>query len=276
MQQVIYPFLAEQCQVPVILVYLEGLKDADGMKLINAVSLARRLGKAVIVYKAGRTPTGQKAVMGHTASLAGDFVVARSLLREAGALVAETFDEFEDLAQLACLSHQRTTGEGRFFFMSNAGFESAGMADAVIPGGPVAAPAPDAGLARRLREILVRHGLDSIVDAKNPLDITPMAADAAAIEIAQAVLQSPSVDGLVAAMIPLTPAMKTLPEEGLADSFAAKLGDLAKRSGKIVVFCVAGGSLYEPYVAEARKRGLPVFRSADRAVRALAAFAASR
>ncbi len=66
--------------------------------------------------------------------------------------------------------------------------------------------------------------------------------------------------------------MKTLPEEGLEDSFIAKLGELAKKSGKPVVCSVACGSLYEPYVAVARKHGLPVFRSADRAVRALAAF----
>ena len=77
---------------------------------------------------------------------------------------------------------------------------------------------------------------------------------------------------LVAAGIPLTPAMKTLPEEGLIESFPAKLGELAKASGKPVVCSVACGSLYEPYVAEARKHGLPVFRSADRALRAMAAF----
>ncbi len=266
--------VVEDATVRVILVYLEGLKETDGLKLRRAISRARKLKKTVIVYKAGRTPTGQKAVMGHTASLAGDFVVVRSLLAQAGALLAETFDDFEDLAQLACFSHGRPAGQGRFFFMSNAGFESAGMADAVLPHGPLSAPPPDTRLARHLQDVLARHGLDSIVDAKNPLDVTPMATDAAAIETAAAVLSNPSLDGLIAAMIPLTPTMKTLLEEGLGESFAARLGDLAKKSGKLVVFCVASGSLYEPYVAEARQRGLPVFRSADRAVRALAAFVA--
>jgi acyl-CoA synthetase (NDP forming) len=156
--------------------------------------------------------------------------------------------------------------------MGNAGFEAAGMADNILPHGPVSAAVPDAPLTKKLADILKKHKLDSIVDVRNPLDVTPMAADAPLIEVADAVLKSPLVDCLVAAGIPLTPAMKTLPAEGLEESFPAKLGELAKASGKPVVFSVACGSLYDPYAAEARKHGLPVFRSADRALRAMASF----
>jgi len=264
--------VVEDETVKVILVYLEGLKEEDGLKLTHSVARARSSGKTVIVYKAGRTPTGTKAVMGHTASIAGDFVVMRSILSGAGAWVAEDFDQFEDLAQMACFCHGRSPGQGRLFALSNAGFEAAGMADHILPHGPVSAVVPDAPLGRKLAEILKKYKLDPIVDVRNPLDVTPMASDAPLIEITAAVLDSPLVDCLVAAGIPLTPAMKTLPEEGLAESFPAKLGELAKASGKPVVCSVACGSLYEPYVAEARKHGLPVFRSADRALRAMAAF----
>jgi acyl-CoA synthetase (NDP forming) len=264
--------VVEDDTVKVILVYLEGLQEEDGLKLAHSVARARASGKTVIVYKAGRTPTGTKAVMGHTASIAGDFVVLRSVMTAAGALVADDFDQFEDLAQMACFCHGRSLGQGRLFALSNAGFETAGMADNILPHGPVSAVVPDAALGKRLADILKKHKLDSIVDVRNPLDVTPMAPDAPLIEVAAAVLESPLVDCLLAAGIPLTPAMKTLPEEGLAESFPAKLGELAKASGKPVVCSVACGSLYEPYVAQARKHGLPVFRSADRALRAMAAF----
>ncbi|MDD5656305.1 MAG: acetate--CoA ligase family protein [Elusimicrobia bacterium] len=265
--------VVEDETVKVVLVYLEGLKEADGVKLVRAVERARGRGKSVVIYKAGRTPTGQKAVMGHTASIAGDFVVARELLSRSGALMAETFDDFEDLAQMCCFCHERPLGRGRLFVLSNAGFETAGMADSVLPHGPVSAPVPAGPLAGKLADILSRHKLDSIVDVRNPLDVTPMAADAPLVEIAAAALASEEIDGLVAAVIPLTPVMKTLPEEGLEESFAAKLGELARRAGKPAVFCVGCGSLYDPYVEQARGRGLPVFRSADRAIRAMAAFA---
>ncbi|MDD5627516.1 MAG: acetate--CoA ligase family protein [Elusimicrobia bacterium] len=264
--------LVEDETVKVVLVYLEGLKEEDGLKLAHGVARARATGKTVIVYKAGRTPTGTKAVMGHTASIAGDFVVARSVLTAAGALFAENFDHFEEQTQMSCFCHGRPVGQGRLFVLSNAGFETAGTADSILPQGPVTASPTDGALGKTLAGILKKHKLDSIVDVRNPLDVTPMATDAALVEIAAAVLESPLVDGLVAAGIPLTPAMKTLPEEGLADSFPARLGELAKASGKPVVCSVACGSLYDPYVAEARGHGLPVFRSADRALRAMAAF----
>ena len=136
--------VVEDETVKVILVYLEGLKEEDGLKLAHAVARARSSGKTVIVYKAGRTPTGTKAVMGHTASIAGDFVVMRSILSGAGAWVAEDFDQFEDLAQMACFCHGRSPGQGRLFALSNAGFEAAGMADHILPHGPVSAAVPDA------------------------------------------------------------------------------------------------------------------------------------
>jgi acyl-CoA synthetase (NDP forming) len=259
--------------VKVVLVYLEGLKEDDGLKLAQSVARARARGQIVIVYKAGRTPTGQKAVMGHTASIASDFAVARALLSEAGALVAETFDDFEDLAQFACFCHGRSMGEGRLFAISNAGFETAGMADSIAPQGPLRAIVPEGSFAKKLAKILAQHKLDSIVDVRNPLDVTPMAPDAPQIEVSAAVLEAENVDCLLAATIPLTPAMKTLPEEGFQDSFAVKVGELARQARKPVVFCVGCGKLYDPYCEEARKHGLPVFRSADRAVRALAAFA---
>jgi acyl-CoA synthetase (NDP forming) len=102
--------VVEDDTVKVILVYLEGLKEEDGLKLAHSVARARASGQTVIVYKAGRTPTGTKAVMGHTASIAGDFVVMRAILSCAGAWVAEDFDQFEDLTQMACFCHGRGHG----------------------------------------------------------------------------------------------------------------------------------------------------------------------
>ena len=44
-------------------------------------------------------------------------------------------------------------------------------ADNILPRGPVQTAAPDAALTQRLGDILARHRLDSIVDARNPLDV---------------------------------------------------------------------------------------------------------
>ncbi|MFA6092611.1 MAG: acetate--CoA ligase family protein [Elusimicrobiota bacterium] len=267
---------AKDPSIKVLLVYLEGLQPGDGLRLARSIREARKQGKTVVVYKAGRTPTGQKAVMGHTASIAGDHVVTSSVFARAGALVAETFDDFDDLSQISCFCADFPSLGPGLFAMSNAGFETAGMADSILPDGPIQAAALDEKTTRRMEELLREGKLDGIVDVRNPLDVTPMAGDAPILKLSEAALRSACVDAVLVAMIPLTPAMKTLPEEGLEESVPVRLGTLAKTARKPVLFCVASGTLYDPYARLAQDQGLPVFRAADRALRAYARARAAR
>ncbi|KAF0125428.1 MAG: putative ADP Acetyl CoA Synthethase [Elusimicrobia bacterium] len=259
--------LADEDDLKVLLVYIEGFKPGDGLALARVVEKARTKGKQVLLYKAGRTVVGQKAVMGHTASIAGDYMVTRAIMEKAGALVAESFDEFSDLAALAYCLAGRRPANGNTFFMSNAGFEAAGMADGIS--GPLAAgmsPELTAEMAGTLKE----HKLDSIVDARNPLDVTPMATDAAIGAIVRTALASDEYSGALVSMIPLTVAMNTLPKspdwpDDLDNSFLKGAAETARAEKKPLIFCAAAGARYEPYCAYAQSLGLPVFRSADRA-----------
>ena len=260
--------LADEDDLKVILVYMEGFKPGDGLALARVIAKARSKGKQVVLYKAGRTAVGQKAVMGHTASIAGDYLVTRLIMEEAGALVAETFDDFNDLAAMACCFADLDLKHGNTFFLSNAGFEAAGMADGVTDRITAdMSPALAAEMAKTLREFK----LDSIVDAKNPLDITPMANDGAIGGIVQTALASDEFSGAVVSMVPLTPAMNTLPKgehwpDDLEKSFLRGAAEAAREARKPLLFCVAAGSIYEPYCAYAQALGLPVFRSSDRAI----------
>ncbi|MHB0996873.1 MAG: acetate--CoA ligase family protein [Elusimicrobiales bacterium] len=266
--------LAEEDDLKVLLVYMEGFKPGDGLALAKVIEKARAKGKLVVLYKAGRTAVGQKAVMGHTASIAGDYLVTRLIMEAAGALVAETFDEFNDLAALACSFGDCAIKNGNTFFMSNAGFEAAGMADG-ISGRITAEMSKD--LAESIDEVLKEHRLDSIVDAKNPLDITPMASDDAIGGVVKAALASDEFSGAVVSMIPLTAMMNTLPKGGaypddLEKSFLKGAAAAARSAKKPLVFVVGSGTRYEPYCDYAQSLGVPVFRSADRAVRMYAKF----
>jgi hypothetical protein len=78
-------------------------------------------------------------------------------------------------------------------------------------------------------------------------------------------------------MVPLTPAMSTLPKGGawpddLERSFLKGAAAAAREARKPLIFCVAAGTIYEPYCAYAQELGLPVFRSSDRAVRLYAKY----
>ncbi|OGS06970.1 MAG: hypothetical protein A2270_00870 [Elusimicrobia bacterium RIFOXYA12_FULL_51_18] len=261
--------LSEEEELKVILVYLEGFKYADGLLLAKVIEKARGKGKRIIVYKAGRTATGQKAVMGHTASIAGDYLAAKTILEAAGALAADNFDDFNDLAAMACYFSKFEIKTGNTFFLSNAGFESAGMADSVS--GLLTAELKDARLIDDMQKVLKEFRLDGIVDVKNPLDITPMASDAAIGRITDLALACAEFGAVLLSMVPLTPAMNTLPKRGsdypddLERSFLKHTAEHMKHEGKPLLFCVAAGSLYDPYCEYALDLGIPIFRSADRA-----------
>ncbi|MFA6317715.1 MAG: acetate--CoA ligase family protein [Elusimicrobiota bacterium] len=272
----------EDPAVKVVLVYLEGFKPGDGASLARTASKAKALGKTLVVYKGGRTPAGAGAAKGHTASLAGDFAVARSVLSASGALVAETFDDFDDLAAMALLAAKHPIKGGRTYFITNAGFEAVGMADSVSPKGQLKAEVPGPALKERLGAALTEFGLDAIIDVRNPLDVTPMASDAALIKLADAALASDEVDVLLLSPVPLTPAMQTLPageghkEDFTKSSLVKELKGLMERHKKPILFCVASGHLYDPYVKAAQDAGAASFRAADRAARALSRYLSSR
>lgn len=61
-----------------------------------------------------------------------------------------------------------------------------------------------------------------------------------------------------------------------AGSVASRLASLALESDKPAVLVVDGGSQYDPMVAWIEERGVPVLRSADRALRLLDVFCRSR
>ncbi len=118
-------------EVDVIAVYAEGFNDLDGLEFCTAVRQAVMNGKEVVFYKAGRTPEGKTATSGHTASLAGDYMVCESCVRQAGAIVARTFQEFQDLFMLAEKLSNKTICGDRLAAVSGAGFEAVGMADSI-------------------------------------------------------------------------------------------------------------------------------------------------
>jgi len=90
-------------------------------------------------------------------------------------------------------------------------------------------------------------------------------------------LESPEVDALVMSFVPLTPAMLTTPDEiAKTGSLVERLPKLFAAAKKPIVVNIDSGPLYEPMVRALRAAGVPVFRSADQAVRALGRYMCQR
>jgi acyl-CoA synthetase (NDP forming) len=270
--------------IDVIALYMEGFKDLDGLALCRAVRAAVRAGKEVVFYKAGRTPEGMHATAGHTASVAGDYMVCASCVRQAGAMVADTLTQFEDLAQLAALLHDKDVPGNRLAAMSGAGFEAVAMADSIQGDGFAMRMAEFSEQTRaEAARLLAAQRLDRLVEVRNPLDINPAADDRLHADMARLLAADAHVDGVVVGLDPLSPAMKTLPEglregESLDDpqGIAALFPAVVAETRKPMVGVVDGGPLFDPLAKRLLDRGVPVFRSCDRAVAALAKYMEGR
>lgn len=270
-------FIKDDPRIDVFAVYMEGFQRGDGLAFARAVKETVALGKDVVFYKAGRTSEGRSATAGHTASVAGDYAVCESAIEEAGAWVAKDFNEFSDLLRL-CTRFRGVSIEGnRVAAVSNAGFEAVGMADAIRVGRAEITLQPFVGdTRRRLEEILVQFKLNGLVDVKNPFDITPMANDEAYAQLIGTILDDSNIDGAMVGIVPLTPALQTLPgDPGSRESvlnpgsICQILPQVAREKGKPVVVVIDSGDLFDPMEDALEAAGLPVFRSADRAMRAL-------
>jgi acyl-CoA synthetase (NDP forming) len=266
-------YLAEDASIRVFAVYVEGFKPLDGEKTLRACARIHTSGRTVILYRAGRSAAGAAASASHTASIAGDYAVTRALFSQTGAIVAESLDEFDDALAAFTLLRDKSSEGNRLGALSNAGFECVAMADN-LRGLKLASFEPRT--KDRLAAAFERTGIGGIVDVHNPLDLTPMADDEAYEECFSAIMDDPGVDCGIAGIVPLTAALHSLDSgpdyEGdlnREDGLAARYGRLMARTPKPWVTVVDSGPLYDPLARALESRGIPTFRSADRALAAL-------
>jgi len=273
-------YLSDDAEVRVFACYLEGFRPLDGRRWLEATARITQSGRTVILYRAGRTAAGSLAASSHTASIAGDYAVTRELAAAAGALIAETLEDFEDLVRVACALDSRQLAGRRLGALSNAGFECVAIADAVDE---LELVQLTQGTRLKLEELLAAHHLSTIVGVGNPLDVTPILGDAAFADAFRLVIDDAEVDVGLVGCVPLTGALQTLPagdsspeDVEAAQSVARRLGRLWNATSKPWVAVVDGGPPYDALVGCLAEQGIPVFRSVDRAVRLLETYAAWR
>jgi acyl-CoA synthetase (NDP forming) len=254
-------------------VYVEGFKDLDGERFLEAARRITDTGRRVVLYRAGRSRSGVDAAASHTAAVAGSYPVSRALARQAGVLVAQTLEDFEGLLQLCSRLVGRSAGEMRVGAVSNAGYECVTIWDGVEFLRPACfSPATN----RALLEILEASRIQRVVDVRNPLDLTPMVGDAQYEAAVRLVLEDPGVDVGVVGCVPFTGALNTLPQssrhaENVAsqDSIASRLTRVWDETRKPWIAVVDAGTDYDAMANVLLAGGIPVFRTADRAIRLL-------
>ncbi len=266
-------YLKKHEDIHVFAVYCEGFTDGDGLEFAKAAREAVKAGKHIVVYKGGRTLEGRSATAGHTASVAGDYRVSRSVLEQAGVFVAKTLNEFQSLTKGLCfLTHKKIRGR-RVALISNAGFECVVMSDSIKNDEKLdLAPLSDSTVSR-INELLEPLGINKIQDIGNPMDMTPMADDRTFCECVKALLEDENVDCAVVSPLPMTPSMNTLePSEfhsedlNKKDSIPNQLIEISQNTDKPMVVSIDAGKIYDPLVDKLEQAFIPVFRKSDEAV----------
>jgi acyl-CoA synthetase (NDP forming) len=278
-------YFADQDGIETIGIYAEGFRDLDGLHFAKAVRKAVLKGKQVVLYKAGRSGAGANATMGHTASIAGDFELLEAVITQAGGMVSDDLERFNDLFYIADCLHNKRIGGNRLGAVSGAGFEAVGMADNIRVGDfSLEVPPLSAESESRIGEILKAKRLGALMEIRNPMDINPGADDEAHLQCAEAMAQDPNIDAVVVGLDPMSPVMRTLVENKLRpgydisdeESIAQQMPKLVAALDKPLIGIVDGGELYEPLVAAMKDRGVCVFRSCGAGVKALARYTRAR
>ncbi len=249
--------------VQVVGAYLEGFAPGDLKATAEAAKALRATGRRVLLYKGGRSQEGMAAASSHTGALAGDHALQAAVLRRAGVLLADRLEAFD--AALSWLGAYPVGRPTRIAIMTNAGFESVAAADLLT--GPFRGAQLTPKETATLAATLEAQGLTGLVSARLPLDLTPMADQAAYLAAAKLLLAS-EAEAVVVGLVPLTVRLETQDPEAI-QAFAAQWADLARSSGKWLGIAVEGGPLYDRYRQGLRAAGLPVFLTMEEALEGL-------
>ncbi len=269
-------YLERDPKTRIITMYLEGPRE--GRRFLRLVDRIARE-KPVLIWKAGLTRTGTRAVLSHTASLAGEEAIWDALFSQTAALRANSLEELAD-ATVALLNLPPATGR-RVGVVGGGGGISIAAADACDRAGLEVPPLSSDG-QERLRRILPPAG----TAVRNPVDIgAPIVPPAIFEKVLETVASEQGIDTIIATQAMYHILAGTLgpsPEQKAAfvRSLVEAPPKIRDRSGKpVVIVLPIGGDELDKLDAERGRREIrdtylemriPSYPTLERAVRAVA------
>ncbi|OGP51473.1 MAG: hypothetical protein A2Y79_08130 [Deltaproteobacteria bacterium RBG_13_43_22] len=259
-------YLATDPETKIICMYLEGIKD--GGKLWSQVREINR-NKPVIIWKAGLTDHGSRAVASHTASLAGQEAIWRGFFAQTGAVPVFSLEEMAEMA-MSFLYMKPPKGK-RVAVMGLGGGTSVAAADTCSREG-LDVPPLSQGTQNELKKFISLAG----ASIRNPLDTGLVFRNVANLaREMESVAADPMIDMLI-----VMPHLDMARHVGLeqVDKMVEYLCDFAKNNpaGKPIAF-VFHSFANDPWESELRSKlrvelpnkGIPVYGTLTGAARAL-------
>ncbi len=250
-------YLLEDSSTEVICLYLEEVRT--GPRFLQVAKKVAKI-KPVIVVKNGRTASGARAALSHTASVAGNDLIYDSVFQQAGIMRANDFHEMFDLAK--GFSMQPFPKGGRMAIITASGSLGILACDEIEKQGLTIARLSEASIQK------MRKNAPDWVSLKNPVDIGP-AQFVMMNDCIEALLEDENVDALLWIEIIPERVAKIL---GLPIRTAAKI---VKKSGMdagkpVIVNTFGSNWMKEMLHRELDKHGIPITVSIHNAVKTFA------
>jgi acetyl coenzyme A synthetase (ADP forming)-like protein len=235
-----------------IAVYIEGTNR--GRELSESLREVTTK-KPVIVLKGGMTPEGQSAALSHTGILAGTPQIYEAMIKQTGAIRAETAEELLDFS--VALSHQPLPKGDRVMVVTNAGGFGVLTADSLSKLGLKLAK-PDEGIIQQIASILPQR-----VIVKNPLDLVGDA-DAERYRIAlEALTKDTNIDNMIVIILVQTPEID--PE------IVDVLTNITSSYDKPLLVTTVGGELTQMLTKMFTESGISTYPTPERTAKAIKA-----
>lgn len=253
-EDVLAHYIAD-AQTRVIAVYVEQIRRPQAF--LQLAAQARAAAKPLVLLMPGRSARAREAAQSHTGALAGDHATATALLQREAVVAVDSLDELLDTTAILLRYPQPPAG-GTAFMTGSGAMKNIALDFADDLG--LDLPALTEATTQRLTAMLPAYAV-----AENPLDYTTIGVRQPGLigEALLAMLDDTHVGNIVLA-IPVGP------EVAQRDKADHIVPALARATKPAVLVLTGDTSPVEPFFIEAiRASGVPMFRSADRALRAL-------
>ena len=249
-------YLIDDEATRVIVLFMEQVRDPQLFLALAAKARAQK--KPIVLMHPGRSVRAQASARTHTGSMTGDHAVMAALVAREAVIRVETLEELIDTAELL-LRFPTPPSHGAAIMTNSGAFKGYALDFADTIG--LDLPALSENTAEAIKQVL-----PAFAAIENPIDVTAQSIRDATIlgRTAAQLLADPAMGSLVVSIVSGAPRFAM----DKARAILSGINDLKK---PVAVATMGDDTPLPPeFTAAFRERGLPIYRSPDRALRAMA------
>ena len=253
----ILTYLKDDPDTEIITGYLEGAKKPRSL-----LNVLREIKKPVIIYKAGRSKSGERAVISHTGALAGTPRLWDGLFKQTGVISVDSVEELNEATAAFYYFKDKHLSGNKIAVITGQGGAGVSAADACDEFG-FALAVLNEETQQKLQKIIPVAG----TSIKNPVDLGFNSIVRETFQQAVLIIaHDPGVDLLL--VVGGAPTFLGR-QPFLFEEFAVWLGEIAPQIEKPMAACLVISSLTQEAYRILYRHKLPVFGTVQRAICAL-------